>query len=115
MLDDEERGDVELRNQFRERWTRTKSASLTAPLRAEAKKYMDIIQNAITADKIVQEKYRANRDSIVLLSKQTVSSSFDPIPILLFNNFSMKLPTNYPPPLLPVLCVIRMLSKNSID
>lgn len=73
MLDDEERGDVELRTQFKERWTRTSSSALTAPLRTEAKKYMDIIQNAINADKIVQEKYRMNRDSIVLLSKQTVS------------------------------------------
>jgi hypothetical protein len=72
MLDDEERGDTELRNQFKERWTRTVSASLTVPLREEAKKYMDIIQNAINADKIVQEKYRMNRDCIVLLSKQTV-------------------------------------------
>jgi programmed cell death 6-interacting protein len=71
MLDDEERGDIELRNQFKERWTRTTSASLTVPLREEAKKYMDIIQNAINADKVVQEKYRMNRDCIVLLSKQT--------------------------------------------
>ncbi|CAF4436140.1 unnamed protein product, partial [Rotaria socialis] len=69
--DDEERGDTELRNQFKERWTRTVSSTLTVPLRSEAKKYMDIIQNAINADKIVQEKYRMNRDSIVLLSKQT--------------------------------------------
>lgn len=73
MLDDEERGDTELRNQFKERWTRTGSSALTVPLRSEAKKYMDIIQNAINADKIVQEKYRTNRDSIVILSKQTVS------------------------------------------
>ncbi|CAF2574960.1 unnamed protein product [Rotaria sp. Silwood2] len=71
MLDDEERGDTELRIQFKERWTRTSSSTLTAPLRAEAKKYMDIIQNAINADKIVQEKYRMNRDAIALLSKQT--------------------------------------------
>ncbi|CAF3334153.1 unnamed protein product [Rotaria socialis] len=71
ILDDEERGDTELRNQFKERWTRTVSSTLTVPLRSEAKKYMDIIQNAINADKIVQEKYRMNRDSIVLLSKQT--------------------------------------------
>ncbi|CAF1104046.1 unnamed protein product [Rotaria sordida] len=71
MLDDEERGDTELRNQFKGRWTRTPSSTLTAPLRAEAKKYMDIIQTAINADKIVQEKYRANRDAIVSLSKQT--------------------------------------------
>ncbi|CAF3718100.1 unnamed protein product [Adineta steineri] len=71
MLDDEERGDTELRTQFKERWTRTVSSTLTRPLRDEAKKYMDIIQNAINADKVVQEKYRMNRDCIVLLSKQT--------------------------------------------
>jgi programmed cell death 6-interacting protein len=72
MLDDEERGDTDLRNQFKERWTRTVSSTLTVPLREEAKKYMDIIQNAINADKVVQEKYRMNRDCVVLLSKQTV-------------------------------------------
>ncbi|CAF1338613.1 unnamed protein product [Adineta steineri] len=71
MLDDEERGDTELRTQFQGRWTRTVSSTLTVPLRAEAKKYMDIIQNAINADKIVQEKYRMNRDCTALLSKQT--------------------------------------------
>lgn len=78
MLDDEERGDVELRNQFKERWTRTASSSLTVPLRAEAKKYMDIIQNAINADKVVQEKYRMNRDCIALLSRQSVGIFFQP-------------------------------------
>ena len=72
MLDDEERGDTELRNQFKERWTRTVSSTLTGPLREEARKYMEIIQNAINADKVVQEKYRMNHDCIVLLSKQTV-------------------------------------------
>ena len=72
MLDDEERGDTELRNQFKERWTRTVSSALTSPLREEAKKYMDIIQNAIVADKAVQEKHRMNRDCVVLLSKQPV-------------------------------------------
>jgi len=71
MLDDEERSDTELRNQFKERWTRTVSSTLTGPLREEAKRYLDIIQNAINADKIVQEKYRMNRDCIFLLSKQT--------------------------------------------
>ena len=76
MLDDEERGDTELRNQFKDRWTRTVSATLTGPLREEAKKYMDIIQNAINADKVVQEKFRMNRDCIVLLSKQSVSLKF---------------------------------------
>jgi len=71
MLDDEERGDVELRSQFKERWTRTPSATLIAPLRADVKKYLELISNAVNADKVVQEKYRANRDCIVLLSKQT--------------------------------------------
>lgn len=72
MLDDEERSDTELRNQFKDRWNRTPSSALTVPLRAEAKRYLDIIQSAVTADKVVQEKYRSHRDSIVLLSKQTV-------------------------------------------
>ncbi|CAF0836314.1 unnamed protein product [Didymodactylos carnosus] len=71
MLDEEERSDSDLRNQFKERWTRTTSHSLTVPLREEAKKYLEIIDNAIKADKVVQEKFRMNRDCIVLLSKQT--------------------------------------------
>ena len=79
MLDDEERGDTELRSQFKERWTRTVSSSLTVPLREEAKKYMDIIQNAINADKVVQEKYRMNRDCVVLLSKQSVRIHYSAI------------------------------------
>lgn len=63
---------MELRTQFRERWTRTPSTSLTAPLRTEAKKFTDIIQNAANADKIVHDKYQANRDAMILLSKQAV-------------------------------------------
>jgi programmed cell death 6-interacting protein len=91
MLDDEERGDTELRSQFKERWTRTTSSSLTLPLREEAKKYMDIIQNAINADKVVQEKFRMNRDCIVLLSKQTVINSLSPIPAIIYKSTTLPL------------------------
>jgi programmed cell death 6-interacting protein len=91
MLDDEERGDTELRSQFKERWTRTTSSSLTLPLREEAKKYMDIIQNAINADKVVQEKFRMNRDCIVLLSKQTVIHSLSPIPAIIYKSTTLPL------------------------
>jgi hypothetical protein len=115
MLDDEERGDTELRNQFQGRWTRTVSSTLTVPLRTEAKKYMDIIQNAISADKIVQEKYRMNRDCVVLLSKQTVKYFRKKNLLSLFlHSFSMKLLMNYLQHQLPVLYVMHMSSRNYI-
>jgi programmed cell death 6-interacting protein len=72
LLDDEERTDAELRAQFRERWTRSVSSTLTGPLRYQAKQYMDMIGNAINSDQIVQNNYRINRDSIALLDKPTV-------------------------------------------
>lgn len=114
MLDDEERGDAELRNQFKERWTRTPSSSLTVPLREEAKKYMDIIQNAINADKVVQEKYRMNRDCIVLLSRQSVRSVHNRLNEIHSIDFSMKLLMNFHRPRLLVHCVIHLLYENYI-
>ena len=115
MLDDEERGDTELRNQFKDRWTRTVSATLTGPLREEAKKYMDIIQNAINADKMVQEKYRMNRDCIVLLSKQSVNRSrpLSSVTTVLLC-FSMRSLTNYLRQRQPVPYEIRKWSATCI-
>ena len=72
-LNEEGESDDRLRTQFKERWTRTKSESLTGPLRSEASKYRQIITNAINADGIVKERYNKHRNAIDLLSKPDVS------------------------------------------
>ncbi|XP_059160822.1 programmed cell death 6-interacting protein-like isoform X2 [Physella acuta] len=68
-LDDEEKSDQQLREQFKERWSRTPSASLTKPMREEAMKYKSILDTAIQADHIVKGKYDAHKNAIFLLSK----------------------------------------------
>ena len=72
-LDDEEKSDLQLREQFKERWSRTPSQTLTKPMREEANKYRTILDTAIQADKIVREKYEKNKQAITLLSKPPVS------------------------------------------
>lgn len=72
-LDDEEKSDTQLREQFKERWTRTPSAVLTKPMRDEASKYRTILDTAIQADRIVREKYNSHKQAITLLSKPPVS------------------------------------------
>ncbi|XP_052804277.1 programmed cell death 6-interacting protein-like isoform X2 [Mya arenaria] len=71
MLDEEEKSDKQLKDQFKERWTRTPSAQLTKPMREESGKYKNILDTAINADKIVQDKYGNHRNAIALLSKPT--------------------------------------------
>ncbi|XP_077996872.1 programmed cell death 6-interacting protein-like [Glandiceps talaboti] len=69
MMDEEQKSDDQMREQFKERWTRLESAKLTEPLRAEAAKYKGIIDNAIQADHVVKDKFETHRDAIILLSK----------------------------------------------
>ncbi|KAH3730794.1 hypothetical protein DPMN_056792 [Dreissena polymorpha] len=71
MLDEEEKSDTQLKEQFKERWTRTASGHLTKPMRDESGKYKGILDTAINADKIVQDKYRNHKNAIALLSKPT--------------------------------------------
>ncbi|CAL1536222.1 unnamed protein product [Lymnaea stagnalis] len=68
-LDDEEKSDQQLRDQFKERWTRTASGLLTKPMREEAMKYKSILDTAIQADQIVKQKYETHKNAIFLLSK----------------------------------------------
>ncbi|XP_013400625.1 programmed cell death 6-interacting protein [Lingula anatina] len=68
LLDEEQASDDQLRQQFKERWTRTPSIKLTEPIRAEAAKYQGILDNAIKADGIVKAKYSENERAIKLLS-----------------------------------------------
>ncbi|CAH0673747.1 unnamed protein product [Spodoptera exigua] len=68
MLREEADADAALRTQFGARWTRTESAKLTEAFRANADKYRQIIDNAVRADNIVQQKFAQHRDNIALLS-----------------------------------------------
>ncbi|CAH0398967.1 unnamed protein product [Chilo suppressalis] len=68
MLREEADSDESLRKQFGTRWSRTPSAQLTESFRANATKYRQIIDNAVRADQIVQQKFQQHKDSIQLLT-----------------------------------------------
>ena len=72
MLDEEERDDKQMRDHFKDRWTRTPSAKLTGQLREEGTRYRSILDNATNADGIVKEKYNSHRRSLEILSKSDV-------------------------------------------
>lgn len=62
LLREEAQADEALRAQFGARWTRTASAQLTEAFRANAAKYAQIIDNAVRADAIVQQKLEQHRE-----------------------------------------------------
>lgn len=64
MLREEREADESLRAQFGTRWSRSESASLTEAFRANAAKYSQIIDNAVRADAIVQQKFQQHKEVI---------------------------------------------------
>lgn len=69
MVRDEKESDDQLREQFKERWTRTPSDKLTETFCANMAKYREIINNATQADKVVREKFESHRRGMELLTK----------------------------------------------
>ena len=61
MLDEEAASDLQLKEQFGEKWNRTPSAKLTETIRADGEKYRSIITNAVHADTVVKEKYSTHK------------------------------------------------------
>ncbi|KAG7213531.1 hypothetical protein KM043_002792 [Ampulex compressa] len=68
MLQEERESDEQLREQFKERWTRIASARLTEQFIVNLKKYREIINNAVAADKTVREKYATHKEGMEILS-----------------------------------------------
>lgn len=68
LINDEEQSDKNLREQFKQRWTRVPSEKLTGAWKDNIAKYRTIIQNAIEADNKVKAKFETHRSRIRLLT-----------------------------------------------
>ncbi|XP_076302882.1 programmed cell death 6-interacting protein-like protein AliX [Lasioglossum baleicum] len=68
MLQEERESDDQLREQFKDRWTRISSSRLTEQFTITLRKYREIINNAVSADKVVREKYENHKEGMEILS-----------------------------------------------
>ncbi|CAG0880578.1 unnamed protein product [Cyprideis torosa] len=69
LLQEEGDSDIQLRSQFGTRWTRMESAKLTEPFQNNAKKYREIVNNAMRADETVKTKFQSHESGMELLSR----------------------------------------------
>lgn len=81
-MNEEEADDRQLREKFKERWSRTPSEKLTESLHVESSKYRTIINNAIRADEVVRGKFTAQRASIELMSRSDVSTALQSLVVI---------------------------------